>query len=107
MPAELQATMLPALSVQPLVENAIRHGVESGSGGGRIAIEVESDAAFLIVTVRNSVPDSGTVAVQGHGIGLMAVRTRLEAMADGAGSLETSSDSGEFVARLRIRTPPA
>src|SRR5690606_4413288 len=63
-PAELQATTLPTLSIQPLVENAIRHGVESGSSGGRIEINVAADAAFMTVTVRNSVPDSAQGSVQ-------------------------------------------
>lgn len=106
-PGELRATTLPALSVQPLVENAVRHGIESGSGPGHIHVEVESDARSTTVIVRNSVPRDGLPPTRGHGIGLAAVRARLEAMAEGAGSLETSAVDGEFVARLRIRKLPA
>ncbi|WP_456999895.1 sensor histidine kinase [Luteimonas sp. A534] len=105
--AELQAATLPALSVQPLVENAIRHGVESGGSGGRIGINVESTGGFITVTVRNSVPSGGQPSPHGHRIGLAAVRARLEAMTGDGDSLETSSRPDEFVATLRIRKQPA
>lgn len=103
--AELAATRLPSLSVQPLVENAIRHGIEPGGSGGAITIEVSADRGSMIVTVRNPLPGDGRPSVQGHGIGLAAVRARLEAMPHAACTLDTSSVQGEFIARLRIRGP--
>lgn len=106
-PAELATTLLPSLSVQPLVENAIRHGIEPAGLGGTITIDVVADGDAVVVTVRNPVPGSGHPSAQGHGIGLAAVRARLEAMPGDAGTLDTSSAPGEFIASLRIRRPQA
>lgn len=103
----LAGTRLPSLSVQPLVENAIRHGIESSGRGGTISIEVATGADALFVTVRNPLPEGdGRRIATGHGIGLAAVRARLEAMPGNAGALETSKQDGEFVARLRIPLEP-
>ena len=76
--AELQATMLPSLSVQPLVENAIKHGIEPGSRGGRISIEVDCSGPFATVTVRNPMPGGDSGTGKGPGSGLAAVRARIE-----------------------------
>ena len=102
--ALLASTRMPSLSVQPLVENAIRHGIESSNRGGTISIDVTTARDEVLVTVRNPLPDRPGLAT-GHGIGLAAVRARLEALPAGAGALETSTQDGEFIARLRIGTP--
>ncbi|MEN1956337.1 sensor histidine kinase [Luteimonas changyuni] len=100
--AELQAAMLPALSVQPLVENAIKHGIEPDNCGGRISIDVDCSGTFATVTVRNPVPAGSRGNGRGHGIGLAAVRARIEAM-DNGGVLETSSGADGFTATIKIR----
>lgn len=103
-PADLVATLLPLLSVQPLVENAIRHGIEACNGGGTLSINVSAADDVTTVTIRNPRPAvSGTHP--GHGIGLAAVQARVDAMPGGQGTLETQAGPGEFVARLRIRSP--
>ena len=103
---ELQALRLPSLSLQPLVENAIKHGVEPDSRGGRVSVEVGPDGSgTMTVVVRNSLPPNGQPPAPGHRIGLAAVRARLEAMQDGGGTLETSTGPDEFIATLRLRQP--
>ncbi|HEY4529325.1 MAG TPA: histidine kinase [Luteimonas sp.] len=105
--AVLAGTRLPSLSVQPLVENAIRHGIESSGRGGTVSIEVGTTADAVLITVRNPLPDGGGRSIAtGHGIGLAAVRARIEAMPGGVGTLATSTRDGEFVARLRIALKP-
>lgn len=105
--SELRDTALPALSVQPLVENAIRHGIELRARGGTITISVARDADAMVVAVRNPLPEGADGSSRGHGIGLAAVRARLEAMPGGGGALGTSVASGEFTASLRIPAPQA
>lgn len=105
--AELQATMLPSLSVQPLVENAIKHGIEPDSRGGRISIEVDCSGPLATVTVRNPRPKGDASMGKGHGVGLAAVRARIEAMDNGGSTLEISSSPDAFTATLKIRKPPA
>lgn len=50
---EVLATVIPFLSVQPLVENAVRHGLESKVGGGRITITAADSGAYAQITVED------------------------------------------------------
>ncbi len=76
----LRAT-IPLLSVQPLVENAVKHGVAPRAGAGFVRLDITSRQDVLTVTVSNSGEcDSSTLttASAGGGIGLANVRRRLE-----------------------------
>ena len=48
---EVLSTVVPFLSIQPLVENAVRHGLESKEGGGRITITAQDSGAFAEISV--------------------------------------------------------
>jgi two-component system LytT family sensor kinase len=50
---EVLSTVIPFLSMQPLVENAVRHGLEAKEGGGRITITAEDRGAFAEITVED------------------------------------------------------
>ncbi|GAA5200434.1 sensor histidine kinase [Microbacterium jejuense] len=50
---EVLGTVIPFLSIQPLVENAVRHGLEAKEGGGRITIEASDSGAFAEITVED------------------------------------------------------
>ena len=50
---EVLSTVVPFLSIQPLVENAVRHGLESKEGGGRITITAEDSGAFAEISVED------------------------------------------------------
>ncbi|RXZ40821.1 sensor histidine kinase, partial [Agromyces binzhouensis] len=50
---EVLSTVIPFLSIQPLVENAVRHGLEAKEGGGRITITAEDRGAFAEITVED------------------------------------------------------
>ncbi|HWA59322.1 MAG TPA: histidine kinase [Gemmatimonadales bacterium] len=71
---------VPAMLLQPLVENALRHGVEREPGAGRVEIEIRRQGGGLLLTVRDSGP--GFRRVQGirEGIGLGNTRARLAAL---------------------------
>lgn len=73
--------VIPLLSVQPLVENAVKHGVAPRTGSGFVRLEITSRLNILTVTVSNSGEcDSNalTATNPGAGIGLANVRRRLE-----------------------------
>lgn len=95
------AVEVPVLSVQPLVENAIRHGIEPRRGGGRLEVEVRALGAAVEVLVRNDLPDAAA-GTGGHAIGLAAARRRVEALAGARGELQAGIEDGRYVARLRI-----
>lgn len=105
----LPTIRIPALSIQPLVENAVRHGVERRVEGGRIGILVVADDGWLNVTVRNELPDAAAAepGSDGHGVGLPSVAGRIDAMTSGRGSLTTGSADGRFVASIRLPLDPA
>lgn len=102
-PSPLPQTRLPALSLQPLVENAIRHGIERMKDGGHIDILVRTDANGLLLTVRNDIPARGAHdGSRGYGIGLASVRQRIGEMTLGLGGVETGIMGGRHDATIRV-----
>lgn len=82
---------VPALILQPLVENAVRHGIEANPLGGWIVVRTKVQGGQAVLTVSNSVPTQGpTAATAGHGIALRNVRQRLKLMHD----VESDFDAG-------------
>ncbi|MGH6949308.1 MAG: sensor histidine kinase, partial [Vitreimonas sp.] len=75
-PVELEGTAVPALLLQPLVENAVKHGAARSKPPARIAIRARRDAGDVILTVENSSDGQGSPAL-GAGIGLRNVSERL------------------------------
>jgi len=108
---EALATVIPFLSVQPLVENAVRHGLEPGEGGGTIRIEAIDDGTHAEITVEDDGvgmdPDSLrtllTAADDGAHVGLRNVDTRLRQMYGREGGLVVETNPGEgTLVRMRI-----
>ena len=101
LPEPLPDVVLPTLSLQPLVENAIRHGVEPSPQGGWIRIRIEAVPPLLEINIRNSLPAQGH-NTRGHGVGLKAVTARIEESSGGRGGVRTSTDAEGFVATLSV-----
>jgi len=99
------AVPVPPLILQPLVENAIKHGIAHLVNGGTIIIASRRADDILTVTVRNPVdPDIHTEVSRGTGFGLQAVRDRLRAIAPGKGFLDTQQADGYFEATINLPT---
>ena len=86
-PDELRKALVPALILQPLVENAIRHGIEPRRAPGFISIEAKQEGDHLHLIVRDDgrgLPDAdlnGSVERgTGHGIGLANIQARLQGL---------------------------
>ena len=105
-PAALPDVTVPALSIQPLVENAIRHGVEPVATGGDVHLQVATDGDWLEVTVANALPSAPVRPTTGHQVGLNAVRARIQAMTHGRGSVRTTTVEGRYTAVIRIPLTP-
>ncbi|WP_019397737.1 sensor histidine kinase [Pseudoxanthomonas sp. GW2] len=104
-PAVLPAVPVPTLSVQPLVENAIRHGIERSPRGGEVRIVVVSTGSGVRVTVSNSLPSAAGPATHGHQVGLSSVRARVQALTGDRGGVETHASGGRHVAVLYLPAP--
>jgi hypothetical protein len=107
-PKPLARIAIPSLIVQPLVENAIKHGIAHAREGGRVIVSarLESDdaAPCLRILVRNTgALLNGRAPAAGSGIGLQNVQRRLQCYyGDSAVFTLTRSDAGETVAELRL-----
>jgi two-component system sensor histidine kinase AlgZ len=108
-----QGCLLPPLLLQPLVENAIIHGIATQPGGGTVRLSAECTAGRLHVVVENSVDPDATPARKG-GLGLANVRQRLETRYGKEATLRTAAEEELFRVTISIpaemseaSTPPA
>lgn len=102
LPEDLPAVEVPALSIQALAENAVRHGIERIPEGGDICVGVTAETHDVVVTIRNSLATGLEHGSKGHAIGLRATQVRLQASTAGRGSLEGGCEDNQFVARMRV-----
>src|SRR5260370_11177957 len=75
---EAKRCLIPALLLQPLLENAVRHGIASMADGGLIRLEARVQDARLVIVVEND-RDEEAPSRRRNGVGLKNVRSRLEA----------------------------
>jgi len=95
-------TEVPVLSVQPLVENAVKHGVACRERGGFVRVTVQRQADSILIAVSNSGAfRESHRSVDGHGIGMANVRRRL-ALCYGNCDLEVSTTHEVTTVRFRI-----
>jgi len=102
MPSPLPAIKIPLLSIQPLVENAICHGIEPSVAGGSVHIRVEHLAQWVRVEVRNLKLPDGERPSRSHQVGLQAVRARLAALGSGRAQLLTAQQGNDYVSTLHF-----
>ena len=92
---------IPSLILQPLLENAVYHGIEMLPGGGTVSIVGKRVAGMLQIEVRNPIPaQQGYSEREGNRMALENIRQRLELMWPGRARVETEQSAGEFCARL-------
>jgi hypothetical protein len=100
---EASEALVPSFLVQPLVENAIKHGVAPSRQPTNISINAVVEEGELCILVRNCIPDGERQKPRGRaGVGLLNVRRRLEAVYGKRASLTTEPDEDRFVARICI-----
>jgi len=94
------AARLPPLILQPLVENAVKHGVEPSADGAQLRISTQRRGSVVVVKVTNTVP-AGSGAT-GHGLALANVRERLALLHDVEGQFRHTLRDGVFQVRLEL-----
>lgn len=102
-PQALDDVTIPALVVQPLVENAVKHGIAHAGDGGRVEIRAALDSASTLrIRVRNTgVPLAPGQPVR-YGVGLANVARRLSTYYGDAGTLTVTGDGVDTIAEIAV-----
>jgi len=100
-PDELRRAVVPSFILQPLIENAIKHGVSRAPGAVTIRLEVARDGDDLVVLIEDDAERSGEPA-KGAGVGLKNIRQRLEVLYGPRGALQTTARERGFLALVRL-----
>jgi hypothetical protein len=100
---DARRALVPGFLVQPLVENAIKHGVAPSRDPVSIAVRADIDEADLCITVANDHAGSGAQSpMRRTGVGLINVERRVEAVYGKAASLTTERSEDRYTATICI-----
>jgi len=86
--------LLPRLLLQPLVENAVKHGALMRAGGGQITVRTERSGPKLVCTIEDNGPGVPNKATRPGAFGLVSVRRRLALRYSDAATLRLESSAG-------------
>lgn len=98
-PTSLHAK-LPPLLLQPLVENAVKHGVEPSADGADVKISTQRRAGSIVVKITNTAP--GGQGKAGHGLALQNVQDRLHLLHDLQASFRCTWVDNIYQVRMEI-----
>lgn len=99
--APLDAAVPPML-LQPLLENAVHHGIERSAQGGDITVVIAERNKILRIEVRNSVVDSMNGLSSGNRIALANIGERLALHFDSEAQLRTLREDSQFIVQVRL-----
>jgi two-component system sensor histidine kinase AlgZ len=91
---------LPPLLLQPLVENAVAHGVEPSATGAQIKVSTQRRGSVVVIKVTNTVPAGQ--GESGHGVALRNVRERLALLHDVQGQFRSALKDGVYQVRIEV-----
>jgi Histidine kinase len=92
---------MPVMLLQPLYENAIKHGVYESTEKVKIISKAVIDGGFLSISISNNY-DNAPASLKGTGTGLLNVSRRLELFYGSKGFIQTQKEDGIFTVRLYI-----
>lgn len=92
---KLSDILIPPLSIQALVENAVKHGIDKIKEGGIIEVKIEKEGNFLKITVLN--PGKLPAEKQSPGLGLKNLKERLLLQFNGKAAFNITGIPGEKV----------
>lgn len=91
---------VPPLMLQPLVENAVKHGVEPSPSGAQVKVSTQRRGAMVVIKVTNTVPNGQ--GRRGHGVAQDNVRDRLRLLHDVQGQFQTALVDGVYQVRIEV-----
>jgi len=99
--ADCEHCVVPSLVLQPLVENAVKHGIAGLVDGGTIRLAARCQDGYLHLRIENEF-DPESPAASRHGLGLRNVRDRLRAVYENTARLDTTATADHFVAEMEL-----
>lgn len=93
---DVEDQVIPALILQPLVENAVKHGFQQSGGPFSIDLDVKNVNGLILIEVKDSGPGFGNLGKEeifSHGTGLSNIRDRLQLHYGGRASIEPTGNS--------------
>jgi len=94
---------IPALTLQPLLENAIYHGIETRFGGGTLKIDLWSEGETLNIMISNPLPEATSKAhTKGNKIALDNIRQRLSTQFGEAASMQSFEEGGQYHVKIKM-----
>jgi two-component system LytT family sensor kinase len=102
-PVALGDVLVPPFLLQPLVENAVRHGRVMRDGQGRVEVRAAESSGTLVLRVEDDGPASSSDAPRGLGVGLRTARERLTLLYGDAAALDAAPrPDGGYRVSLRL-----
>lgn len=99
--ADCERCIVPSLVLQPLVENAVKHGIAGLVDGGTIRLQSHCSDGRLQLKIDNDF-DPDSPASSQHGLGLRNVRDRLRALYENRARVETTATGDHFVVEIEV-----
>jgi len=97
---DAEKAKLPPLLLQPLVENAVRHGVEPSAAGADLRISTQRRGSTVVVKITNTVPAGQ--GSEGHGLALRNVQDRLTLLHDVQAQFRCGLKDGVYQVRMEF-----
>jgi two-component system sensor histidine kinase AlgZ len=98
-----RSALIPALTLQPLLENAIYHGIEPRFQGGTLRIEMWGEGETLNIMISNPLPDVPKHAHgKGNKIAMDNIRMRLESHFGGDASMQALQEGGQYHVKIKM-----
>ncbi len=94
--------LIPSLTIQPLLENAIYHGIELLPDGGEVCVTGQRDGKDLLVSMSNPVATGTERSKQGNRMAMNNIRQRFELAYGNRASVDVSNESDRFTVSLRF-----
>jgi two-component system sensor histidine kinase AlgZ len=98
--------LVPGLTLQPLLENAIYHGIEPRPGGGVVTVVGEFNKGMITIVVRNPLPAANLTMRDGNRLALANIKERMDLMNGERSTVKAGRFDEEYIVTLRFPFQP-